>query len=183
MKQLLEKLNAWSGELQSHRVPGWDTLPDIDLYMDQVITYMERQMKVFMNEEKDKIITPSMVNNYVKDKLIPRPVQKKYSKEHLGYLLAVCMLKQVLPIGDIAKLLDSRQDKMGFPELYDSFCHVQNEALQAVSQRIREASASSEKENSYEELAMLALKLVAEANAGRIAAERILYLLEQQKVK
>lgn len=183
MKETIDMLLSWSEELGSHKIPEWDSLPDIDLYMDQVITYMERQMSVFMNGENDKIITPSMINNYVKDKLIPRPVQKKYSKEHLGYLLTVCMLKQVLPIADISKLVNSQADKMQMSELYNSFCHVQDEALQAVSLRVKDTLESGSENDCEDVLSMLALKLAVEANASRIAAERILYVLEQQKAK
>jgi len=183
MKELLKMLTTWSEGMNSHKMPKWESLPDIDLYMDQVITYMERQMNVFINNEDDKIITPSMINNYVKYKQIPSPVKKRYSKEHLGYLLTVCMLKQVLPISDISKLLNSQKDKMDMAQLYDSFCKVQDEALQAVSERVRNAAATTIEEESEDVLSMLALKLAVEANASRIAAEKILNLLEEKRRK
>lgn len=183
MKESIDMIIAWSEGLHSHKIPKWDSLPDIDLYMDQVITYMERQMDVFMNGENDKIITPSMINNYVKDKLIPRPVQKKYSKEHLSYLLTVCMLKQVLPIADISKLINSQTNKQQMSELYNNFCGVQDEALQAVSLRVKDTLEAANEKDCEDALSMLAMKLAVEANASRIAAERILYVLEQQKQK
>lgn len=176
-------LISWSEELNIHKMPQWDSLPDLDLYMDQVVTYMERQMGVFMNDENDKFITSSMINNYVKDRLVPRPVQKKYSREHLGYLLTVCMLKQVLPIADISNLINSQKDKKEMAQLYNSFCQVQDEALQAVSVRVRDAAATVDDASGEDVLSMLALKLAVEANASRIAAVKILSLLEHQKNK
>lgn len=183
MKELLNNLVAWSESMNTHKMPKWETLPDIDLYMDQVITYMERQMSFLTNNEEEKIITPSMINNYVKYKQIPSPVKKKYSKEHLGYLLTVCMLKQVLPINDISKLINSQRDKMDMSELYDSFCTVQDEAIQTVSERVREIASAVNEAESEDVLSMLALKLAVEANASRIAAEKVLDVLEQKKEK
>lgn len=183
MQELMNALKSWSEELYSHKMPAWDSLPDIDLYMDQVVTYMERQMGIFVNDQNDRIITSSMINNYVKDKLIPRPEKKKYSREHLGYLLTVCMLKPVLPIADISKLINSQMDKKEMSELYESFCRAQDEALQAVSLRVKETTESSNDEEGEDMLAMLALKLAVEANASRIAAVRILSILEQNRAK
>jgi len=183
MKELLNNLIAWSEGMNTHKMPKWDSLPDIDLYMDQVITYMERQMNFLNNNLEEKIITPSMINNYVKYKQIPSPVKKKYSKEHLGYLLTVCMLKQVLPINDISKLINSQRGKMDMSELYNSFCSVQDEAVQTVSERVREVASAVMEPESEDVLSMLALRLAVEANASRIAAEKILDLLEQRKEK
>ena len=74
-------------------LPQWETLPDIGLYMDQVITLMERTFAPFLPGAE---ITKSMVNNYVKVELIPRPIGKKYDREHLALLLVIGVLKQAL---------------------------------------------------------------------------------------
>ena len=79
-------------------LPQWAALPDIGLYMDQVITLMER---TFAPEE----MTKSMVNNYVKFGLLKRPVGKKYDREHLARLVMIGVLKQALSLEDIARLL------------------------------------------------------------------------------
>lgn len=183
MKDLLKALIIWSEDMNTHKMPKWDTLPDIDLYMDQVITYMERQMGVLNNNEVEKIITPSMINNYVKYKQIPSPVKKKYSKEHLGYLLTVCMLKQVLPINDISRLINNQKEKTDMSELYNSFCTIQDEAIHTVSERVREVASKVTEAESEDELSMLALRLAVEANASRIAAEKILDILEEKNKK
>jgi len=183
MNELINALITWSNDVNAHEMPKWESLPDIDLYMDQVITYMEKQMNVFVNSDDDKIITPSMINNYVKYKQIPSPIKKKYSKEHLGYLLTICMLKQVLPINDISDLISTQRDKMEMSELYNSFCEVQDEALKAMTDRVQAAVSSADtSENQYEDaLSKLAIKLATEANASRIAAEKILNILERKK--
>ena len=83
-------------------LPEWETLPDIGLYMDQVITLMERAFGRALPKGE---ITKSMVNNYVKVELIPRPVGKKYDREHLAMLLMIGVLKQALSMESIAQVL------------------------------------------------------------------------------
>ena len=84
------------------RLPEWETLPDIGLYMDQVITLMERSFGGALPKGE---ITKSMVNNYVKFELIPRPIGKKYDREHLAMLLMIGVLKQALSMESIAQVL------------------------------------------------------------------------------
>lgn len=85
------------------RLPDWETLPDFGLYMDQVIVLMERALEGVLPRGE---LTKSMVNNYVKVGLIPRPVGKKYDREHLALLMMICILKQALSMEEIAALLD-----------------------------------------------------------------------------
>ena len=85
-------------------LPQWEALPDFGLYMDQVIVLMERALKGVLPEGE---LTKSMVNNYVKVGLIPRPVRKKYEREHLALLLMICILKQALSMEEIAALLST----------------------------------------------------------------------------
>ena len=74
-------------------LPQWELLPDIGLYMDQVITLMDRTFSPALPKGE---MTKSMVNNYVKVGMIPRPVGKKYDREHLAMLLMICVFKQAL---------------------------------------------------------------------------------------
>jgi len=88
-----------------HQVLGlaqWDALPDFGLYMDQVIVLIERALEGVLPKGG---LTKSMVNNYVKVGLIPRPAGKKYDREHLALLLMICILKQALSMEEIAALL------------------------------------------------------------------------------
>ncbi len=186
MSDLKENLLSWTEEFGRFNAPTWDALPDIDLYMDQVITYMERQLSVFAKKQDDKrsvpSITPSMINNYVKNEMIPRPVQKKYTREHLAYLLAICHLKQVLPLSDIAGIFRHQAENSTISELFNLFKGIQEETLHLVSERVRDTvntAASDESEISFNDsMRLLALKLSMEANASRIAAEFILSRLD-----
>lgn len=88
----------------SSRPASWETLPDIPLYMDQVLSLMSRQTIRFGEEDA---LTAAMVNNYIKDGVVPRAEGKRYHAEHLAYLTMVCVLKQVLAVKDAALLTGS----------------------------------------------------------------------------
>ena len=86
-------------------------VPNIDLYMDQVTTFMDEHLSDVKRYEDDKILTKTMINNYTKNDLLPPPVKKKYSKEHIYVLTFIYYLKNILSISDIQKLLTPLTDK------------------------------------------------------------------------
>jgi len=110
------------------QIPSWNELPDFGLYMDQVIVLMERALKGVLPEGE---LTKSMVNNYVKVGLIPRPVGKKYEREHLALLLMICILKQALSMEEISALL-SMLCTDGVKRGYEQFL-AEVEALRAAA--------------------------------------------------
>ena len=86
-------------------------VPNIDLYMDQVTTFMDEHLSDVKRYEDDKILTKTMINNYTKNDLLPPPVKKKYSKEHIYVLTFIYYLKNILSISYIQKLLNPLTDK------------------------------------------------------------------------
>ena len=88
-----------------------EALPDINLYMDQVITFMEKELYPTKRHEEDPILTKTMVNNYVKNNLLPPPEKKKYSKEHILTLVFIYYFKSILSISDIQSILNPITDK------------------------------------------------------------------------
>ena len=101
-------------------LPRWEELPDLELYLDQVIALMERYLGA--SAASGKPLTSSMVNNYVKTGLLPAPVKKRYARKHLAYLLVICALKPVLPLSAIQKLLSADATDEEIAQLYDRFC-------------------------------------------------------------
>ena len=81
-------------------------IPNIDLYMDQVTTFMDKRLAKSRRYDNDKILTKTMINNYAKNDLLPPPVKKKYSKEHMLLLIFIYYFKNILSIGDIQKVLE-----------------------------------------------------------------------------
>lgn len=109
-------------------MPGWNEIPDLGLYMDQVITYTQRAYAPLYGDDAAKLLTGSMVNNYVKAGLIPRPVGKKYAREQLAAILMIVQLKGVLSMDMIRLLLSA-----DIEACYNNFCQQQQRALCAFN--------------------------------------------------
>ena len=90
-------------EIRALELPEWEILPDIGLYMDQVVTLMDRTFSPTLPKGE---MTKSMVNNYVKVGMIPRPAGKKYDRDHLAMLIMIGVLKQALSMESISRLLE-----------------------------------------------------------------------------
>ena len=88
-----------------------ESIPNIDLYMDQITSFMDDQLEMSKRREDDKLLTKTMINNYTKNDLLPPPVKKKYSKEHLLCLIFIYYLKNILSINDINTVLNPITDK------------------------------------------------------------------------
>ena len=109
---------------QTHVQP--EEIPNIDLYMDQVTTFMEDNLASTKRHDDDKILTKTMINNYTKNHVLPSPDKKKYSKDHVLTLILIYYLKSFLSIKDIQTLLEPITDKyfgteseLSFYELYE----------------------------------------------------------------
>lgn len=105
-QQVAEKLVRWERFLGSYHLPEWEELPQIELYLDQVIALVNNYLGFFVYDPtEEKLLTPSMVNNYVKLRLIPAPVRKKYGRKHIALLLMVCTFKQSLSMAAMSEML------------------------------------------------------------------------------
>ena len=149
--------------------PGVE-LPSIPLYMDQVIFYLKDSLGFFQRGPEGSLLTSSMINNYVKNGVLPHPDKKKYGKEHLAALTVLCLLKPVLSIPDIGELLRG-QDIQG---VYGAFLAAHTAAVRETCRQLEEDWGAGQDPKE------LALKLAAEANAKRAAAQRILAALERE---
>lgn len=107
MENLLDSIMDSLSEMDYIRP---EELPNIDLYMDQVTTFMDRQLASSKRYEDDKILTKTMINNYAKNRLLPAPDKKKYSRDHMLTLIFIYYLKNILSINDIKALLDPITD-------------------------------------------------------------------------
>ena len=185
MDEAKRELLRWAGEIEGRTTADWENLPDLGLYMDQVVTYVERQLAAVWRVEREKPLTPAMVNNYANGQLLPRAdAQKKYSRDHLAMLLVLCTLKPVMPIADIGRLLAGAQDEGGMDGAYRTFRETLARAMGEVAGDVR-AALDGLPEGPDGEAAMrrMALGLAVEANARSLAAERILGLLAEAEAR
>ena len=118
-------------EILEYRCPRYEQLPDIPLYSDQVIDALNRFTAPLMGHDVP-VITAPMINNYVKQHLLPPPEKKRYGKDHLATLYCICLLKQVFSISEIAAMLDIQTRSYPFPVAYNYFCAELESVLHAT---------------------------------------------------
>lgn len=108
--------------------PKWEDIPNIDLYLDQVLLYVN-QVCAPISPDKDKGLTASMVNNYVKHGYLTKPDKKKYQRKQIARLIAITTLKSVFSIQEIAQTLNSLQTQASSDQLYDAFVDYMNHGI------------------------------------------------------
>ena len=108
--------------------PKWADIPNIDLYLDQVLLYVN-QVCAPVSPDKDKVLTASMVNNYVKHGYLTKPDKKKYQRKQIARLIAITTLKSVFSIQEIAQTLNTLQSQASSDQLYDAFVDYMNHGI------------------------------------------------------
>lgn len=131
-------VETWDALLSNYTVPTWDELPPLELYMDQVIVLMNKYLKTFVlsSDDSASLITPPMINNYVKLKAMPAPYKKKYSKIHLAYLIMISSLKHALSIPTISSLIPLFENEDDVRKLYENFTLNQQKAFLYVKKEV-----------------------------------------------
>jgi len=118
-------------EINRYKPVPWEMIPDLGLYMDQVITFITRMYEPLYGNAAEGYLSSSMINNYVKSKLIPRPEGKKYNREQIAMLAMIVALKQVATMEDIRIML-TPSNGMTLEQLYTQFCIRQQQAIAAL---------------------------------------------------
>lgn len=124
-----QRLTEWLDKLEKFDLPDWESLPQLDLYMDQVILLLTRYLSPLDMSGEEKAITASIINNYVRMKVMPPPVKKRYSRKHLAYLVIICTLKQSLSISCIQRMLPADCTEESARTLYEDFVRQYRDAV------------------------------------------------------
>lgn len=173
-----EELTRWLSNLNAKKTPEWELLPELELYMDQVLTYLDKHLAVYQKSDEDKVITSSMINNYVKANIIESPVSKKYNKNQLAHLYAISILKRVLPMPDVKKVLNTlgSSAEIQYLTFRETFDETQTKVLGDVINMI---------ESTHDESILhgYMLRLILEANAKLMIANKVLSLIDEQKIE
>ena len=146
-------------------IPRWNELPEIDLYLDQVVNYLEKYLEQYNVIREEKIITKTMINNYVKLGIMPAPEKKKYGKTHIAYLMVICILKQVYSISDIGKLISLTIEHFELSKAYNRFCANLEVSIKNIFTRKEFPSVEKMTEEQY------LLKNVVQAVADKLYVE------------
>ena len=121
-----------------------EDIPDIDLYMDQVTTFMDSRLKnTTRHPDEDKVLTKTMINNYAKNDLLPPPIKKKYSKEHVLLLIFIYYYKGLLSINDIQTLLSpitkdffGKEGQMDLAAVYEEIFRLEKPEVERMKQDV-----------------------------------------------
>ena len=149
----------------SQKLPRWEELPDLELYMDQVLSLISRYLGNYPGFD-GKGLTASMVNNYVKAGVVPGPSRKKYNRSHLAHLMIVCILKPSLPLDAIRQLLVSECSSDSGEQFYDHFCTMFE---QSTAESASSCLSAGEDTSLTDSLCRAALRAQAEqALAGKL---------------
>ncbi len=119
-------------KLLNLHLPRYQELPALELYMDQVISVTDQILSPLFPLGSGPILTSTMINNYVKQKLVTPPVKKRYTRVHLAYFIVVALLKPVFSIAEISALIRRQIQVAGTDVAYDRFCEELEECIRAI---------------------------------------------------
>ena len=132
------KLRRWEKYLDSFRLPEWENIPDVGLYMEQVINLLKQYLDYLPPELKEEqFITASTINNYVRTKVMPEPVKKRYYREHIAYLIIICTLKQTLSIALIHRIIPTGLQREEVEAVYRSYVRQHTYSAKNFTDMIR----------------------------------------------
>jgi len=129
--------SIYVNEILEYKLPRYQEIPDIDLYMDQIVSLMHKYLDTLEGNKNEKFITSNMINNYVKQKLLPKPIKKKYNRDHIVYLLIICLLKQIISIQEIQDFFSLKQNQ-AIGEIYNYLCDILEHTLQITFTNTKE---------------------------------------------
>ena len=183
-------LNSIMESLERFSYIRYEDIPNIDLYMDQVTTFMDEKLQsTTRNPGEDKILTKTMINNYAKNDLLPPPVKKKYSREHMMILIMIYYLKGVLSFNDIQELLAplteryfDKNDGFNLEDIYKEVFHIEslqkNSVKEDVAKKIEHAKEmfqnAPEEDEEFFTLFSLIVQLGFDVYAKRLLMEKLI---------
>ncbi len=176
------KLRRWEHYLDSFRLPSWDEIPDLGLYMEQLTVLLKEYLDYLPPELKEEqFITASTINNYVRMHVMPEPVKKRYYRVHIAYLVVILTLKQSLSISLIQKIIPMGLTENEVRKIYETYVQRHRQAAKLFMDQVRMAAgpilnhkerASISAESAEELIALTAIMSIF----TRLMAEKLLLL-------
>lgn len=173
------KLIRWENYLNHYKLPDWKELPDIGLYMDQVIALLGQYLDFIpVEDQKDKPVTSTTINNYVRLKVMPAPEKRKYYRIHIAYMIMIFTLKQGTSISSLQKLLPAGEDEEEVRSFYTSYIQRVQQVGNFYTAQTRAAAqsilnAQGEEEGAVEDFI---LQSVLMSGFSQILGEKLLNL-------
>jgi len=165
-------------------------MPDLDLYMDQITTFMDEKLSIYKRDEKDKILTKTMINNYTKHNIIPKPINKKYSRDHLIILILIYHMKGSISIKDMQHLMapilenynSELEEKINMEDIYSILQEIQKDEREKLDVKMKEDTDSVKEylkeinlqDDDILEIFTLVVMLTVRANINKHFAEKLI---------
>ncbi|CZQ90852.1 Hypothetical protein Tpal_1319 [Trichococcus palustris] len=171
--KLKAELEEYQKQLLALHFIRFDELPDFGVYNDQVIAIIENQLSFLSATQEERIITPAMINNYVKLTLVDKPEKKKYYKIQIAQLMVITLLKQVLPLSEVKKGMELQVSVRGFQTAYDSFCQELEYAFEML---FRDLDKKEHLTYTLEDIHSenIALKMITLSLASKLLTQKII---------
>jgi len=176
------KLRRWEKYLLNYRLPAWEEIHDIGLYMDQVVTLLRKYLDYLPPELKEEqVITPAAINNYVRKKIMPEPVKKKYYRTHIAYLIMICTLKQCMSISTLQTMIPMGLSEAELQKTYTAFASRHRASALFFIEQVRDVAAGildhdEQSEISTSDTADLITTSAVVSGFSRLLAEKLLLL-------
>jgi len=160
-------------DLLKYHCPRWNELPDIELYVDQVVSLLQKNLITLMKDKENPVITASMINNYVKQGVLEAPVKKKYNRKHMAYLFVICIFKRLMSISEIGESINLIQKVYSPEDAYNLFCDELEKALKTNLTPEGKPENILEKTDIRE---LATLRAMANAFASSVLVDRLILL-------
>ncbi|RLL46560.1 DUF1836 domain-containing protein [Oceanobacillus piezotolerans] len=182
----MEDIRKLMEELQLETFLSVNDIPELDLYMDQVIQLFEKKYTVTKRKEEDKVLTKTMINNYAKGKLFFPVKNKKYTKEHIMLISMIYQMKGVLSIGDIKKSLGKlnmmvENEDFQLEALYERYETLGTHNVARFKETSEQLDSEIAEEDRYIRQLLMVASLTHMSNLFRKAAEKIVDEIEEEK--
>lgn len=180
-ERVVLRMRKWEDYLREHALPSWEELPALELYMDQVVALLNSYLGFLPKEVgMDAVVTAAAVNNYVRKKIIPPPVKKRYSRIHLACLLMICSLKHSVNISYIQQMIPPTLTEAEIRDIYNAFvAQHRRTTLYFVEQVNRQASQIlAEGVNDDAGVSNIATAFAVVSGLSRMATEKLILMQE-----
>ena len=179
------KLRRWEKYLAAYRLPAWEQIPDLGLYMEQVVLLLRQYLDYLPPELKQpEPITAAAINNYVRTRLLPEPRKKRYYRVHIAYLIMICTLKQSLSLSMLQTLLPGDLPEDEVKRAYTAYALRHRLCAQYFVDQVKLSAAAMLEPDMVTELAVQdTTELIASAailsGLSRLFAEKLLLLKDK----
>lgn len=182
-ERVVHRMRKWEAYLNEHALPTWAELPTLELYMDQVIALVNAYLGFLPKEVgMDAVVTSAAVNNYVRKKIMPPPVKKRYSRIHLAYLLMICSMKHSVSIPYIQQMIPVTLSEEQVRSVYDQFVEQQRRTTLYFVEQVNKITPAllAEKKTDDERVSNIVTAFAVVAGLSRMATEKLLLMQEPE---